>query len=283
MSVGALRLLFLTVLSLGVGIIWFIVLSAPHTHLTVAFLNVGQGDAILIESPTGNQMLIDGGRDAALLRELPKIMGPTDRSIDLVLATHPDADHIGGLPDIFERYEVGMYMESGNIGDTATFQTLERDVEKEKAPRVIARRGMRIVLGGGAYADVLFPDRDVSRAESNSASAVLRVVYGESEFLLTGDAPISTERTLLSYGVETLTSDVLKAGHHGSRTSSSEGFLKAVNPMYGVFSRGCENSYGHPHVEVVERFNSLGIPTLDTCTDSTIVFSSNGQTLVQKQ
>jgi competence protein ComEC len=140
---------------------------------------------------------------------------------------------------------------------------------------------MRIILGDGAYADVLFPDRDVSAVETNTASIIMRVVYGETSFMLTGDSPQSIERYLTSSIYRTsLRSDVLKVGHHGSRTSSAEAFVHAVSPRYAVFSRGCDNAYGHPHREVVERFARLGIETRDTCEDGTVVFRSDGSAVV---
>jgi competence protein ComEC len=279
MSRVSVRFFFLLILIVGVGTIWFFALSSHPKNLTVAFLDIGQGDSIYIESPTGNQMLVDGGRDASVLQRLPQVMGVTDRSIDIVVATHPDADHIGGLHDVFERYAVSTYIDSGNKGDTATFRALEKEVTEEGASRILARRGMRIVLGGGAYADILFPDRDVSAFESNDASIVMRLVYGNSAFMLTGDARERTERILLSYRSKNLTSDVLKAGHHGSKTSSSEAFVSAVAPEYGIFSRGCDNTYGHPHASVVSRFTNHGVQILDTCTDGTVIFHSNGGTV----
>lgn len=256
-----------------------IFLSEPKQMLSVSFFDVGQGDAILIEAPSGVQVLIDGGADKSVLRELGEELSFFDRTIDAVVATHPDQDHIGGLSDVFERYQIDVFIESGAKNDTAASGALERAVQNENVPRVIARSGMKLSLGGGAYADILFPDRDVSSLESNSASIIMRVVYGDTEFMLTGDAPSSIEGVLVSQYGEMLESDVLKAGHHGSKTSSNPHFLQAVNPLYGVYSRGCENRFGHPAPEVVERFVSKGIHTFDTCEDGTVTFVSDGTVL----
>lgn len=267
------------ILCVLVALAFFVFSHTQPRTLSVAFLDVGQGDSILIEGPTGVQVLIDGGADRAVLRELGRRLPFFDRSLDAVVATHPDQDHIGGLSDLFARYEVGTYVESGNSADTSAYRALERWVQTKNTARVSARAGARLLLGGGAYADILFPDRDVSNVESNTASIIMRVVYGDTAFMLTGDAPSAIERHVVSLYQGGLKSDVLKAGHHGSKTSSDEGFIQAVAPAYAVFSRGCDNRYGHPAAEIVGRFVDLGIPTLDTCAEGTIVFRSNGKAL----
>ncbi|MEK7613273.1 MAG: MBL fold metallo-hydrolase [Patescibacteria group bacterium] len=251
----------------------------PKEVLTVAFLDVGQGDAIFIESPSGVQVLVDGGATRGVLREIRSVMPFYDRTIDVVVSTHPDQDHVGGLSYVLDRYQVGTVIESGNSADTPAQNAFTRARDAEGAREVVARRGMRLLLGDGAYADILFPDRDVSGVESNTASIVLRVAYGGHSFLLTGDAPHSIEKYLFSIYGKNLESDVLKAGHHGSRTSSNETFVKAVNPSYVVFSRGCDNRYGHPSRDVVELFKRLSVTAFDTCTNGTVTFVADGKSL----
>lgn len=271
------------ILVAGLLVINVIVFSIPVPNgLSISFLDVGQGDAILVEGPTGIRMLIDGGATRAVLRETGRRLPFFIRSLDAVVATHPDQDHIGGLVDALKRYDVAVFMEPGVIHDTPVSRALASAVSEEKrVERILARRGMRLLLGDGAYADILFPDRDVSRAESNTASVVMRVVYGEHEFILTGDSPQSIERYLVDGGI-TLASDVLKAGHHGSKTSSSEEFVKAVDPTYVVYSRGCDNRYGHPAPETVALFQKLSILARDTCEDGTVTFRSDGRNLELK-
>ena len=250
--------------------------------LTVSFLSVGQGDAIFIETPAGKQVLIDGGPDRSVLRELTKQMGPLDRSIDIVVATHPDKDHIAGLADVFDRYQVSMFLEPGIASDTSYAQALRHGVSVETdLEHLEARRGMRIHIENALYMDVLFPDREVDSIETNTGSIVLRLVHGENEFLFTGDAPLSVEDWLVMLDGGELASNVLKAGHHGSRTSTGEILLNATDPQYVVISAGVGNSYGHPHEEVVERIRMHGATLLSTM-DGPVSFVSDGKTLKVK-
>lgn len=274
----------LTVLFIANIFIWLAVFREERGgELKIAFLKVGQGDAIYIEAPNGNQMLVDGGKGRQVLTALSAVMPPYDRSIDAILATHPDQDHIGGLPLVLERFLVGTVFVSGAKSDTAAYQTLEKRIEQSGAQKIIARRGMRIILSPEVYFDVLFPDVDVSKfKETNEASIVGRLVYGNESFLLTGDSPIKIEQHLVSKDGRSLKSNVLKLGHHGSRTSSSESYLGFVSPEYAVISAGCDNSYGHPHKEVLALLEKLKIPKLSTCESGTIIFETDGEELNYK-
>lgn len=269
-------------LALSSGLIWSIVLSSQKVGLTVSFLDVGQGDAIFIQSPSGAQVLIDGGPDRSVLRELARVMPWWDKTIDVVLATHPDADHVSGLVDVLERYRVSYILEPGVKGDTPQAESLLKAVANEDAVYTLARRGQVIDIGGGAHLEILFPDRDVSGMETNTASIVARAVYGETSFMLTGDAPDSIEKYLVQLDGKKLQSTVLKAGHHGSKTSSSLFFVGFVDPEYAVFSRGCDNTYGHPHQEVVELYNRFQIKKLDTCADGRVIFVSDGTAVMHE-
>ncbi|HEX5774675.1 MAG TPA: MBL fold metallo-hydrolase [Candidatus Paceibacterota bacterium] len=268
--------------ALNAAAYYYVYNPGPET-LEVTFLDVGQGDAIIIKGPTGIQMLVDGGRGRAVLRELARAAGPFDRTIDLAVATHPDADHIGGLADVLIRYRVGYFLAPGIESDTNPVRRLEAKVEEEKGlVRILARRGERIHLGGGAYADVLYPDHDVTRSETNAGSIALRVVYGNTAFMLTGDLPVSAENYLVHLAEEgELQSNVLKAGHHGSRTSTGEEWLEAVAPATVVISAGRENPYGHPHDEVLARIRASGAAITSTM-DGPVTFRSDGKALVVK-
>lgn len=282
-----LALLYLFVSSVAL-LAWVSYERAPRV-LTIAFLDVGQGDAIYIESPTGRQILIDGGANRGVLAELSRVMPPFDRSLDVVIATHPDKDHIGGLPHVLERYRVAHVLDSGLEGDTETFAFYAEELQEELRSGALyreARRGDIIDIGGGAYLRVLFPDRDMaSTTDANNASVVAQLVYGQTEALLTGDAPKSIEEYLIfldgstssPQAASTLESDILKAGHHGSKTSSAEGFVATVRPLYAIISAGCDNSYGHPHQEVIATFANASSTILSTCEHGTIVFESDGK------
>jgi len=276
----------LTVLVLSVltVVIWMSVVQASTGgELRVTFLDVGQGDAIFIQSPSGAQMLIDGGKNRAVIRQLSKVMPLFDRSIDVVLATHPDSDHIGGLPDVLKRYRVGLVVQSSVLDpEGVDAEALDAAVAREGeggSVQIVAERGQVIELGDGVTFEILFPDRSVSQIETNTGSIVGRLVYGSTSFMLTGDSPDEIEKYLVLLDAEGLQSTVLKAGHHGSRTSSSLQFVGYVSPEYAVFSRGCDNSYGHPHEEPVALFARLGIETFDTCEDGAITFVSDGTTV----
>jgi len=276
-------LILLVISTIGV---WFFVLNHKNNdYLKVVFLDVGQGDSIYIEAPNGKQMLIDGGPDAKVLSSLSKVMPFGDRSIDMVVATHPDSDHIGGLPIFMDNYKVTSILENGAIGNSKIYQSLENKIEKNKINKIIAKRGMHIVLDDkkNIYFDILSPDRDVSNLDSNEASIVGKLVYGSDSFMLTGDASLYTEN-LIEWNESdgALHSSVLKLGHHGSRTSSSILWLKKVNPEVAIISAGKDNKYGHPHKELLDRLSFLHIPFLSTADLGNIVFESDGRMLSQK-
>lgn len=257
-------------------LVGYAVFSTREGLLEVAFLNVGQGDAVLITTPSRKQILIDGGRGTHVLRELGAVMPLFDRSLDMIVATHPDTDHIGGLVPVFERFAVTYFVTGGAVHDTDVARALSARVAASGATVYRAERGRVFDFGDGVVLTILFPDRSAPNLETNTASIVMRLTYADHAFLLTGDAPRAIEEYVLALDGALLESDVLKAGHHGSKTSSGDAFIGMVNPTYTVFSRGCENSYGHPHAEVVARFKRFGVVAYDTCTDGRIVFRSDG-------
>ncbi|NBD73739.1 MBL fold metallo-hydrolase, partial [Patescibacteria group bacterium] len=197
----AARLLALVVLGTAALAVWGELTAQGDGELSVVFLNVGQGDAVLITAPNRTQVLIDGGADGArVLRELGAVLPFWDRSIDVVLATHPDADHIGGLPAVFARFSVSHALTSGAESDTDLDEALLGAIAAEGAAHTHARRGGRVVLDeeAGVVLEILYPDRSVADdADTNDASIVARLVYGEREFLFTGDVSRDVEEYLL--------------------------------------------------------------------------------------
>lgn len=278
-----LRLSLLGVLVCVALFVWSAVFAREGSGtLSVAFLDVGQGDAILIEAPGGARVLIDGGKGAAVLRALGEQLAFGERSLDVIIATHPDLDHIGGLPEVFARYEVGMFIEPCVADDGADYAALREAVLQEGLEPVCAGAGMALVLEEGVRLDLLFPDRDARALEANTASVVARLSYGDTAFLLTGDSPVAIEEYLASMHGDSLASNVLKLGHHGSKTSTSELWLKAVQPERAVISVGCDNTYGHPHKEVLDRLKAAKITTYETCKEGTIVFGSDGYVVTKR-
>lgn len=266
-------------------IVWVLCMFYINNHyrgniLKVAFLDIGQGDSIYIESPNGRQMLIDGGPDNRVMQALGKVMPFGDRSIDLVLATHADADHIGGLPQVIEDYKVSQFIFNGVKSDTDKFGELQDKIQEKNIKEIIAEKPMHIILDQdkNIYFDIIFPDRDISKfTETNDGSIVGRLVYGNESFMLTGDATRYTEHLIMeTEDSATLHSQVLKLGHHGSRTSSSELWLEKVNPEIAIISAGKKNRYGHPHKEVLDLLQKLKIPYIATYDKGTIILKTDG-------
>ncbi len=253
------------------------VVAKDTPKLKVSFLDIGQGDAIYIKAPNGNDMLIDGGRDKKILTRLAEEMSFGDSAINVVVATHPDADHVGGLNYVLAKYTVGAVFEPGVSAKTKTYESLESTIATKKIPHLLARAGNTIVLDkkNNVVATILYPDTEVTKWETNDASIVLKLTYGTTSVLLTGDSPVSKELYLVGKDKNILDVDVLKLGHHGSRTASSEAYLLATSPQIAIISAGKNNSYGHPHKEVIDRLKKLAIPYLNTADAGTINCVSN--------
>ena len=252
-------------------------LRTERQYLTFAVLNVGQGDAIYIESPTGTQILVDSGLPKKVLSRLSRVMPLFDRSIDGLLITNPDADHIGGFLDVLKVYKVGQVYEAGTWNESKIYESLKNKIQEKDIPVSLAKKGMRLDLGGGAVLDILFPDRDVSDWTTNDGSVVMRLTYGETSIMLTGDATSETERLVLESNIlEDLDVDILKVGHHGSRTSTSENFVQTLTPDYAIISSDGGKKYGHPHKETLETLNSFGVEILRTDILGSIIMKSDG-------
>lgn len=266
------RIVFvLTLISLG-SFIYLYKNEIKDNTFSISFLDVGQGDSILIQASNGRQLLIDGGRDKKVLGKLKEVLPIGDTGIDVALGTHPDADHIGGLVDVLNNYKVGAILEPGAYSKSKIYATFQKLIKEKEIPHILARSGMNIVLGkeNRIIFKVLFPDQDVSRLETNEASIVgiLETPYGK--VLLTGDSPISKELYLINKDGDNLRADILKLGHHGSRTSTSMEYLKTVQPKLAIISAGLDNSYGHPHKEVTDRLHYFKIPYMETSKEGTI-------------
>ncbi len=263
--------------------LWFVVIREDRNGvLTVSFLDIGQGDSIFIESPTGMQVLVDGGPNNNLMKEISKVLPWYDRHIDMLVVTNPDKDHYEGFISLLKRFKTDVVLEPGTTNKNSAYEFLENKIKDKKIPKILARRGQIIDLGGGAYIEVIFPDRDVSGLSPNDGSIVMKLVYGETSVLLQGDSTSNIEHYLLGLGEDKLTSTILKAGHHGSKTSSSEEYVKAVSPEWVVISAGTNNTYNHPNKEVLDILNKQKLVTLVTCSMGQINFESDGKGFMLK-
>lgn len=275
-----LKLYFLLFLIILNAVIFYSVCYISGSNLIVAFLDVGQGDAIFIKTPEGQQMLIDGGANNSVLRELGKVMPFYDRSIDVVLATHADQDHIGGLVEVLKRYKVGLFIETNTTSTSAVFTELGNLIKEKNIKREIITSPEIITFGSGAEFDILFPTQDTAGWETNDASIVGKLVYGENSFLFTGDSPQKMEKYLVGKYGNFLDSDVLKVGHHGSKNSNSELFIGTVSPTYSVISVGLNNRYGHPSPEALAILKQFGSQILETIGQGMAELKSDGQNLI---
>jgi competence protein ComEC len=244
---------------------------------------VGQGDAILITTPSGMQVLIDGGPSpSALTSALGREMPFWDRSLDLLVMTHPDADHVTGLTEVLDRYHVDGWLDSGLPSDDILYAECLARMQEGTVNRYVAHASDRLAFGSGVALEVLHPSAESPPGRStndNNNSLVLRLIWGEAEFLLTGDIEAEAEHLLLASS-QPLQADVLKVAHHGSGGSTTQEFLTAVHPAYAILSVGADNRFGHPHPAVLDRLAGLQtLTTLRTDEHGTIEFVTDGARL----
>jgi len=245
--------------------------------LHVWFLDVGQGDAIFIQAPNGNQVLIDGGPDNKVLQELGRLMPFYDHSIDVVVLTHPHADHLRGLIEVLKNYEIGRVLENKIPCDSP--ECVEWNEAEQKSEMVQAEVGQAVDLGSGVKLKVIYarqPDARANAAKNaHDYMLVTELEYGGEALLLMGDAEKNIEQTLVSSG--NLSAQFLKVGHHGSKTSTTAQFLSAVKPELAFMELGAQNSYGFPHPEVIKRLDDLGVKYYRSDIDGTVELVLDGE------
>ncbi len=249
-------------------------------EVQIHFIDVGQGDAILIRTTSGDVLIDSGdnGMEDELMAYLNKY-GVDD--LEYVVFTHPDADHIGGSDAVLENYEVKHVLRPNRDSGSKTFQTMEALIEEEGCPDTIAKVEDEFRVGEVKFT-ILAPIGK-SYENNNDASVVLRMDYGETSVLLTGDAELNSEEEMLKrFGSATgglLDCDILKVGHHGSDSSTGEDFLEAVTPDFAIISCGEGNKYNHPHASTIDRLEDMKISTLRTDLEGSIAFTTDGETI----
>ncbi|WP_404356511.1 S-layer homology domain-containing protein [Cytobacillus firmus] len=248
--------------------------TPPGPEMEAHFIDVGQGDSILIKTPNGKNILVDGGKISSDLLVPLYLMEAGVSQVDLMVATHPDADHIGGLVDVLKMLPVKEVLDSGATHTSQTYLEYLSLIDEKNIPFKVANDGEFIELDSSLKIQVL--NTYDEGEDNNEGSVVLKVSYNDIDFLLTGDADIQAEQEMVEkYNVE---AEVLKVGHHGSDTSSSLSFLQEVSPEASILSYGEGNQYGHPHSVVVDRLLSVGSQVYSTAASSHIVVDTDGNT-----
>lgn len=259
--------LFITILIL------FFSLQTKQKFLEVDFLDIGQGDAILIKTPTGQNILIDGGADNKVLAQVADNLPWWQRSIDYLVITHYHADHMMALPELINKYKIKNILVSSHAPDDLLYKILLDKLVNKDLHLSVVKAGDKFVISDNLYWQILLADD--YHDDYNDNSVVVRLTYGETDFLFTGDLPISGEEKILSSSLQ-IESEVLKVGHHGSKYSSGSDFLEAVKPQLCIIQSGKDNKFGHPHQEALLRLEATGCWVKNTQNDGLIkVFSDS--------
>lgn len=277
-----------------VSIYLIVSLISPH-KLRVSFLDVGQGDAILVQTPSGKSMLIDGGPTNVVLEKIAHEMSYFDNDIDVMVATHPDADHVTGLIPVLEKYKILTTVISPAEGSTKIVDDLTNHIVVEHTDTHVAQSGDSIDFHDGVVVKILYPSAKYigKKSDTNDASVSMVITYGDESFLLTGDLPSTEESKLIEallslrqshvsrHELPSPSADsniiVYKVGHHGSKYSSGEQLLTYIKPEYAVISAGKNNKYGHPNIEAINRLQKYAKEILSTIDRGTISFITDGR------
>lgn len=247
--------------------------SQPDGLLHVYFLDVGQGDSIFIRGPSGENIIVDGGPGQNVLSKLSDVLPYFDQEIDWLILSHPDKDHLEGLVAIIKKYSVKNVLFTGEAKKSFLYDSFLRQIKEKKIRPVLADENSDIAFQDDLFFDVLYPFSQIAGRQSaeTNLSIVVKIVYSDNEILLTGDAEAKEENALLARKID-LKADVLKVGHHGSATSSSERFLESVAPIYSVISAGKENQYGHPHAATLNKLKKIRSAIFRTDDNGTVEF-----------
>jgi competence protein ComEC len=268
------------------GLIFSVIADKPDGKLHVNFYDVGQGDAILIETPKNHQILVDGGPDSKILSKLSNDLPFYDKSLDMVVITHPHADHIDGLVDVFQRYQVNEVLMTGVTYNTPDYTELFNIIKDKNILIKTAFSGQEISWGDGPKIKILEPEKSL-RAQRigniNNSSIVLKIEYENKAELLTGDFESSAQNKISYDYLTQFKANVLKVAHHGSRNGLSERFLKAVDPDYAIISVGAHNPYGHPAKDILDLLSKYTVFRTDIDGDVSTSIDNAGKLEVSSQ
>lgn len=244
--------------------------------IKVTYLNVGQGDSELVQV-NGINMLIDAGTNKGADDLVKDLKNRGIKTIDIAIATHPHEDHIGGMDEVLENFDVKAFYAPKVAHTTKTYENMLKAVKNEGLKIKQIKKGTNIDLGKDTKVEVYSPVKD-QYDELNDYSPIMKISYGQNSFMFTGDAEALVEKEVLEEKKD-LKADVLKLGHHGSHSSTSEGFLKAVDPSIAIVSCAKDNKYGHPHRETMDILKKYDVTVYETFRDGDITISSNGKKL----
>lgn len=256
-------------------------LNNTDGYLEVHYLDVDQGDAIYIKV-NDYDILVDSGPKSECEHLMSQLRNLNIADFEMVIATHPHEDHIGGMLSVFNTYKVKSFYMPNVSNTTMAFENMINAVAKEGLKINEIKAGMKFNLGEGAKLEVYSPSKN-EYENLNDYSPIMKLTYGDNTFLFTGDAEkVAEEEVLDNYSNKELKADVLKYAHHGSSTSSLKKFIKAVSPKYGVISCGLDNNYGHPHREVLKLIDKYDIETYRTDMQGRITVISDGTNITIK-
>lgn len=256
---------------------------ATPESLKIIFLDVGQGDAILLKTSAGQNILIDGGPDKGIIYKLDQYIPFYQRKIDLMILTHPDPDHLNGLIEVLKRYQVRSFIFNGVNDESIDYQQFLQKLDELKISKEVVWQGKKINLIGG-YLDFLFPGQSLvgqNLKDDNEGSLVFKLIFGQKKILFVGDATQKVEEQLLKEGVD-ISADILKVGHHGSKSSTGMDFLIKVKPTYAIICVGKDNKYGHPNLRVLKNLENIEAQILRTDQLGDIIFETDGKNLIKK-
>ena len=271
-----LKYIFVSI-TIGLLLVGLFVFQEKDNKLHVTFLNVGQGDSILIKAPNGEKILVDGGPDSSVIKKLPNYLAFYDNTIDYVILTHPHPDHVNGLVEVLRRYNVRKVFINGIYYKYPTYDEFLRLVSEKKIQLNITDSSSDFEVGDMKI-DFIYPINSIagkSYINANLSSIVFRIIYKNESFLFMGDLELEGENDLTKEGID-LRSDIIKIGHHGSRTASGRAFIEKVKPTYALISCGMNNSFKHPHAETIDLLQFLKIGILRTDLSGSIEITSDG-------